>query len=168
MICFKSLVKGAIPFVKTFKWDNVHTYGLWGCKTARGQSFYLKFSQYTVILAYFFRSLHCGRITMHKNLFMSMSLNNMIWIIWYSCVLFQPEVWSTNPTWCRVLHVTVQYFMITTYSWMLCEGAYLQLLLMNTWGVKRWQLWTLIGKKIQKSKLLFEPPCLSVHLYVCV
>ena len=85
---------------------------------------------------------------MHKNLFMSMSLNNMIWIIWYSCVLFQPEVWSTNPTWCRVLHVLVQYFMITTYSWMLCEGAYLQLLLMNTWGVKRWQLSTLIGRQI--------------------
>lgn len=47
--------------------------------------------------------------------------------------------------WCRVLHVTKTYFMITTYSWMLCEGTYLQLLLMNTWGVKRWQLWTLIG-----------------------
>ena len=119
------------------------------------QSFYLKLSHYTVILAYFSRSLHCGRITMHKNLFMSMSLNNMIWIIWYSCVLFQPEVWSTNPTWCRVLHVTVQYFMITTYSWMLCEGAYLQLLLMNTWGVKRWQLWTLIGKKIKKLQRYF-------------
>ena len=104
--------------------------------------------QHRIILFCFYRSLHCGRITMHKNLFMSMSLNNMIWIIWYSCVLFQPEVWSTNPTWCRVLHVLVQYFMITTYSWMLCEGAYLQLLLMNTWGVKRWQLSTLIGRQI--------------------
>ena len=45
----------------------------------------------------YFRSLHCGRITMHKNLFLSMSSNNIFWIIWYSCVLFQPDVWSTNP-----------------------------------------------------------------------
>ena len=47
--------------------------------------------------------------------------------------------------WCRVLEVTKTYFMISTYSWMLCEGTYLQLLLMNTWGVKRWQLWCLIA-----------------------
>lgn len=109
-----------------------------------GWSVSLFFMAISLFIFFYFKSLHCGRITMHKNLFMSMSLNNMIWIIWYSCVLFQPEVWSTNPTWCRVLHVLVQYFMITTYSWMLCEGAYLQLLLMNTWGVKRWQLSTLI------------------------
>ena len=31
------------------------------------------------------------------------------------------------------------------YSWMLCEGSYLQLLLSNTWGVKGWQLWTLVA-----------------------
>jgi hypothetical protein len=35
--------------------------------------------------------------------------------------------------------------MLSTYFWMLCEGTYLQLLLFNTWGVKRWQIWTLIG-----------------------
>ncbi len=34
---------------------------------------------------------------MHKNLFLSMSSNNILWIIWYSCVLFQPDVWSNNP-----------------------------------------------------------------------
>ncbi len=47
--------------------------------------------------------------------------------------------------WCRILHVTKTYFMLATYFWMLCEGVYLQLLLMNTWGVKQWQLYSLIA-----------------------
>eukprot|EP00095_Tigriopus_kingsejongensis_P009908 maker-scaffold663_size116561-snap-gene-0.13 protein:Tk09908 transcript:maker-scaffold663_size116561-snap-gene-0.13-mRNA-1 annotation:"neuropeptide receptor b4" len=34
--------------------------------------------------------------------------------------------------------------MLTTYTWMLGEGVYLQLLLINTWRVKRWQIWTII------------------------
>lgn len=82
---------------------------------------------------------------MHKNLFLSMSSNNIFWILWYLCVLFQQEVLASNPLWCRALHVTKTYFMITTYSWMLCEGSYLQLLLSNTWGVKGWQLWALVS-----------------------
>ena len=46
---------------------------------------------------HFFRSLDCGRIKMHKNLFISMSGNNIFWIVWYSCVQFQQEVWTKNP-----------------------------------------------------------------------
>ena len=97
------------------------------------------------LICHIFRTLHCGRITMHKNLFLSMSINNIFWIIWYLCVLYQQDVISNNPVWCRALHCIKTYFMMTTYSWMLCEGSYLQLLLANTWGVKRWQLWTLIA-----------------------
>ena len=36
------------------------------------------------------------------------------------------------------------YFMLSTYTWMMGEGAYLQLLLINTWRVKTWQIWTII------------------------
>ena len=36
------------------------------------------------------------------------------------------------------------YFMLSTYTWMLGEGAYLQLLLINTWRVKTWQIWAII------------------------
>ncbi len=43
------------------------------------------------------RSLDCGRIKMHKNLFLSLSFNNIFWILWYLCVLYRPEVWSKNP-----------------------------------------------------------------------
>jgi hypothetical protein len=46
--------------------------------------------------------------------------------------------------WCRVLHVVKNYFMLSTYTWMLGEGSYLQLLLINTWRVKKWQVWTIV------------------------
>jgi calcitonin receptor-like len=117
----------------------------------------LFFMSISLFIFFYFRSLNCGRIKMHKNLFLSMSGNNIFWIIWYLCVLYQPDVWSNNPVWCRVLQVTKTYFMISTYSWMLCEGAYLQLLLMNTWGVKRWQLWTLIASGWGLPLLVITP-----------
>ncbi len=34
--------------------------------------------------------------------------------------------------------------MLSTYAWMLGEGAYLQLLLVNTWRVKPWQVLTIV------------------------
>ena len=34
---------------------------------------------------------------MHKNLFVALSLNNVCWILWYTTVLYQPEVWKSNP-----------------------------------------------------------------------
>ena len=103
------------------------------------------------------RNLNCGRITMHKHLFISMSSNNVFWIVWYLCVLYRQEVISKNPLWCKALHVIKTYFMMTTYSWMLCEGGYLQLLLSNTWGVKGWQLWTLITSGWGVPLLLIIP-----------
>ena len=127
-----------------------------------------------------FRSLNCGRIKMHKNLFLAMASNNVIWIIWYAILVHQPLVGRENPVstkrdhgnhrlysakynglkahvmndcyllltcqqvWCRGLHVVKNYFMLSTYTWMLGEGAYLQLLLMNTWRVTRCQIWTIV------------------------
>ncbi len=43
------------------------------------------------------RSLNCGRTKMHKNLFAALALNNVCWIVWYTCVLYQPAVWKENP-----------------------------------------------------------------------
>ncbi len=45
------------------------------------------------------------------------------------------SVWSSNVAWCRILHVLVIYCTLSTYFWMLCEGAYLQLLLVDTFQV---------------------------------
>ena len=48
-------------------------------------------------------------------------------------------VLSSLQVWCRVLDIVKNYFMLSTYTWMLGEGSYLQLLLINTWRVKKWQ-----------------------------
>ncbi len=50
-------------------------------------------------------------------------------------LLYWLSVWSSNVAWCRVLHVVVIYCTLSTYFWMLCEGAYLQLLLVDTFQV---------------------------------
>ncbi len=34
---------------------------------------------------------------MHKNLFVALALNNVCWILWNVCVLYQPHVWKDNP-----------------------------------------------------------------------
>jgi len=39
--------------------------------------------------------------------------------------------------WCRILHLVVTYFTLSTYLWMLCEGTYLQILLVNTFQVSK-------------------------------
>lgn len=35
-------------------------------------------------------------------------------------------------TWCRLLHIVTTYLMLTTYSWMLCEGTYLKVILVGS------------------------------------
>ena len=62
---------------------------------------------------------------MHCNLFISMSLNNTCWLAWYYSVLYRPAVWPGNPVWCRALHLLTTYAMLSTYTWMLCEGVFL-------------------------------------------
>jgi calcitonin receptor-like len=86
----------------------------------------------SLIVFYAFASLSCGRVTMHKNLFLSLSLSSVSWLFWFNFVLFDIAVWSSNVVWCRILHVVTTYCTLTTYFWMLCEGTYLHLVLVNT------------------------------------
>ena len=48
-----------------------------------------------------------------------------MYVFRYYLVLFNNEVWSSNAVWCRGLQVLTTYFMMTTYCWMLAEGAFL-------------------------------------------
>ena len=77
-------------------------------------------------------ALRCTRNTIHMNLFLSMAVNNIAWLLWYYFVLFSPGVWSQNSVWCRVLQVFTTYFMLSTYFWMLCEGTFLRLIAVRT------------------------------------
>ena len=100
--------------------------------TVAGLSLSLSFLVASLAIFVSFPALKCVRINIHKNMFLSITLNNIAWLAWYKLVLFDSDVWSANPIWCRILHVLTTYFMLTTYFWMLCEGTYLRMILVKT------------------------------------
>ena len=59
--------------------------------------------------------------------------SNLSWLSYYFVINFFIEANRPPPSlfWCILVHVATNYFTLTTYFWMLCEGAYLQLLLMD-------------------------------------
>nr|AAL48818.1 RE24343p [Drosophila melanogaster] len=80
------------------------------------------------ILGYF-KSLKCARITLHMNLFASFAANNSLWLVWYLLVMPNSELLHQSPMRCVALHITLHYFLLSNYSWMLCEGFYLHTVL---------------------------------------
>ncbi|XP_002090917.3 calcitonin gene-related peptide type 1 receptor isoform X2 [Drosophila yakuba] len=80
------------------------------------------------ILGYF-KSLKCARITLHMNLFASFAANNSLWLVWYLLVMPNSELLHHSPLRCVALHITLHYFLLSNYSWMLCEGFYLHTVL---------------------------------------
>ncbi|XP_050350755.1 calcitonin gene-related peptide type 1 receptor isoform X2 [Nymphalis io] len=88
------------------------------------------------ILSYF-KSLRCARITVHMNLFASFALNNALWLVWYRVVVRSPVTVRESPVWCQVLNATLQYALLTNYTWMLCEGLYLHTVLVSAFVSER-------------------------------
>ncbi|XP_053609881.1 calcitonin gene-related peptide type 1 receptor isoform X1 [Plodia interpunctella] len=88
------------------------------------------------ILSYF-KSLRCARITVHMNLFASFAFNNALWLAWYALVVRSPETLTASPAWCRALNATLQYALLTNYTWMLCEGLYLHTVLVSAFVSER-------------------------------
>uniref|UniRef100_A0A182UP12 G-protein coupled receptors family 2 profile 2 domain-containing protein n=1 Tax=Anopheles merus TaxID=30066 RepID=A0A182UP12_ANOME len=82
------------------------------------------------ILSYF-RSLKCARITLHMNLFVSFACNNSLWLLWYRLVLTDLDLLKESGAGCITLHLVLHYFLLTNYSWMLCEGFYLHTVLVS-------------------------------------
>ncbi|XP_064095215.1 uncharacterized protein LOC135207418 [Macrobrachium nipponense] len=83
----------------------------------------------SLFIFFYFRSLQCTRIRLHKNLFVSFILNNILWIVWYLEVADKPETVFNNTTGCQVLHILLHYFLVSNYYWMFSEGLYLHTLL---------------------------------------
>ncbi|XP_013418736.1 calcitonin gene-related peptide type 1 receptor isoform X2 [Lingula anatina] len=79
----------------------------------------------SLVIFFAFKQLHCDRITIHKNLFVSYVLTGVGWIIYYLKVPLDHDVIVSNPFWCQGLHVLVQYLTVCNYFWMFCEGLYL-------------------------------------------
>ncbi|XP_064210832.1 calcitonin gene-related peptide type 1 receptor isoform X2 [Tribolium castaneum] len=91
----------------------------------------------SLALLTYFKSLRCARITVHMNLFSSFAMNNFLWLLWYSLVVNDQDVLHENKLWCRVLHVVLFTFLISNYSWMLCEGIYLHTVLVSAFISER-------------------------------
>ncbi|TDH04291.1 hypothetical protein EPR50_G00150160 [Perca flavescens] len=83
----------------------------------------------SLAIFFYFRSLSCQRITLHKNLFCSYVLNSALTIISLAAVVNNPEVVGRNPVYCKVLHFFHMYMLGCNYFWMLCEGIYLHTLI---------------------------------------
>ncbi|XP_022692870.1 calcitonin gene-related peptide type 1 receptor-like isoform X2 [Varroa jacobsoni] len=87
-----------------------------------------------------FRALRCQRISMHKQLVLSVMLSSLFQLIEHS-VLTLPSVSrqasvstavlsriAQNTWWCKALQVLQKYFWASQFAWMLCEGIYLHTL----------------------------------------
>ncbi|XP_033493341.1 calcitonin gene-related peptide type 1 receptor [Epinephelus lanceolatus] len=83
----------------------------------------------SLAIFFYFRSLSCQRITLHKNLFCSYVLNSALTIIYLIAVVNDTEVVDRNPVGCKVLHFFHMYMLGCNYFWMLCEGIYLHTLI---------------------------------------
>ncbi|XP_069172505.1 calcitonin gene-related peptide type 1 receptor isoform X2 [Procambarus clarkii] len=83
----------------------------------------------SLFIFFFFKSLKCTRVTIHKNLFLSFIINNAMWLVWYECVVNNVDLLASNAVECQVLHVFLHYFLVSNYFWMFCEGLYLHTLL---------------------------------------
>ncbi|KAF7656563.1 hypothetical protein LDENG_00039430 [Lucifuga dentata] len=83
----------------------------------------------SLAIFFYFRSLSCQRITLHKNLFCSYVLNSALTLIYLIAVVNNPDVVSRNPVGCKVVHFFHMYMLGCNYFWMLCEGIYLHTLI---------------------------------------
>ncbi|CAB3262509.1 unnamed protein product [Arctia plantaginis] len=73
----------------------------------------------------------------HMNLFASFAANNALWLVWYGLVVPSPDTLRDSPVWCCALNTILQYAMLTTYTWMLCEGLYLHTVLVSAFVSER-------------------------------
>lgn len=91
---------------------------------------------------FYFKSLSCQRITLHKNLFFSFVLNSVITIIFFTCVANNQEVTEANPVSCKVSVFIHHYLLGCNYFWMLCEGIYLHtLIVVAVFAEKQHLMW---------------------------
>ncbi|KAM4560018.1 calcitonin gene-related peptide type 1 receptor-like isoform 2-T2 [Odontesthes bonariensis] len=84
---------------------------------------------------FYFKSLSCQRITLHKNLFLSFVLNSVTTVAWFS-------VNKEDSASCKLLAFIQMYIMSCNYFWMLCEGIYLHtLIVVAVFAEKQHLMW---------------------------
>nr|XP_015199664.1 PREDICTED: calcitonin gene-related peptide type 1 receptor-like isoform X1 [Lepisosteus oculatus]XP_015199665.1 PREDICTED: calcitonin gene-related peptide type 1 receptor-like isoform X1 [Lepisosteus oculatus]XP_015199666.1 PREDICTED: calcitonin gene-related peptide type 1 receptor-like isoform X1 [Lepisosteus oculatus] len=93
----------------------------------------------SLFIFFYFKSLSCQRISLHKNLFLSFILNSILTMISLS-VASNQEIVASNPAGCKVLQFLNLYTTGSSYFWMLCEGIYLHTLIIVAVFVEEQQL----------------------------
>ncbi|XP_043923581.1 calcitonin receptor isoform X2 [Protopterus annectens] len=78
---------------------------------------------------FYFKSLSCQRITLHKNLFCSFMLNSLFTIIHLNIIGNKNDLVKEDWVICKVVQFLTQYMMGCNYFWMLCEGIHLHTLI---------------------------------------
>ncbi|XP_014847082.1 PREDICTED: calcitonin gene-related peptide type 1 receptor [Poecilia mexicana] len=88
---------------------------------------------------FYFKTLSCERITLHKNLFLSFVLNSVITVTWF-CINKENSLSSQGS--CKILAFVQMYIMSCNYFWMLCEGIYLHtLIVVAVFAEKQHLMW---------------------------
>ncbi|KAG4067592.1 hypothetical protein HA402_005364 [Bradysia odoriphaga] len=77
-----------------------------------------------------FKDLRCLRNTIHANLFLTYILSGLLWILTLSLQISgHPSIGS-----CIILVTLFHYFSLTNFFWMLVEGLYLYMLVVETFS----------------------------------
>ncbi|XP_043931086.1 calcitonin gene-related peptide type 1 receptor [Protopterus annectens] len=91
---------------------------------------------------FYFKSLNCQRIKLHKNLFFSFIFNSVITVIWLTSVAPNRSLVAMNPISCKICMSIHLYLMVCNYFWMLCEGIYLHtLIVVAVFAEKQHLMW---------------------------
>uniref|UniRef100_A0A3P8UG27 Calcitonin receptor-like receptor n=1 Tax=Cynoglossus semilaevis TaxID=244447 RepID=A0A3P8UG27_CYNSE len=91
---------------------------------------------------FYFKSLSCQRITLHKNLFMSFVLNSVITVVLLITVKEKQGQSSQDFVSCKLVTFIHLYLLSCNYFWMLCEGIYLHtLIVVAVFAEKQHLIW---------------------------
>ncbi|KAG8178865.1 hypothetical protein JTE90_018560 [Oedothorax gibbosus] len=90
-----------------------------------------------LIIFSMYKQLQVHRISMHKNLFLSLFLNGVAVVLFKAIVIVDEldksdnyhTIMDGNGDACKILSILTRYFRMTNYMWMFCEGFYLHKLI---------------------------------------
>lgn len=111
-----------------------------------GYSLSLAVLSLAVFVFLYFKDLRCLRNTIHTNLMSTYILSACSWILNLALQNWSDEA-QQDQTSCMILVICMHYFYLTNFFWMLVEGLYLYMLVVETFTAENIKLkvYTTIG-----------------------
>ncbi|XP_048483600.1 diuretic hormone receptor isoform X3 [Plutella xylostella] len=111
-----------------------------------GYSLSLAVLSLAVLVFLYFKDLRCLRNTIHTNLMTTYILSACSWILNLALQNMSEEAQTDQPS-CMILVICMHYFYLTNFFWMLVEGLYLYMLVVETFTAENIKLkvYTTIG-----------------------